>query len=288
MTSSMFLRRLRPAAGRAALALITALSVRFALATDMPVVVHGELKGSWTVPDGPWDGRAVLVLHGFADDMDGAGDLNKHLANVLASRGIASLRINFRGEGDRHRTVIESTFLTRIADTEIAYEFLIRQPGVKPEHLGCMGWSLGGATELEILGKHPTWFRSGVVWSTPTGDLEKFIMTMPGAEEAVRKGVSTYDAGWKKITTYRAFYESFRGINLNRSIAKYPGALLAVRGSEDFVPNGDADLMKHAPGSPREAVLIGGADHIFNVFEPQKGMAEHAVQVTADWLGRTL
>jgi len=280
--------RIRRVTNRAAIALICALSACLAHATDTPVVVKGELKGSWTVPDGPWDGRAVLVLHGFADDMDGAGDLNKHLAAVLASEGIASLRINFRGEGDRHRTVIESTFLTRIADTESAYEFLIRQPGVKPEHLGCMGWSLGGATELEILGRHPTWFRTGVVWSTPTGDLGKFIMTMPGADEAVRKGVSTYDAGWKKITTFRAFYESFQGVDLNRSVAKYPGALLAVRGSEDFVPNGDADLIKHAPGLPREAILIGGADHIFNLFEPQKGLAERAVQVTADWLGRTL
>jgi len=45
----------------------------------------------------------------------------------------------------------------------------------------------------------------------------------------------------------------------------------------DFLPNGDPDLMKYAPGSPREAVLIGGADHIFNVFEPEKGLAERAV-----------
>jgi hypothetical protein len=280
--------RIRRFGNLTAVALIAILSFCAAYASDRPVVVKGELKGSWKVPDGPWDGRAVILLHGFADDMDGAGDLSKHLTDVLATNGIASLRINFRGEGDRRRTVIESTFLTRLEDTENAYEFLIRQPGVKPDHLGCIGWSLGGATELEVLGRHSLWFRTGVVWSTPTGDLEKFIMSRPGAAEAVRNGVSTYDAGWKKITTYRAFYESFHGVDLNRSIAKYPGALLAVRGSMDFVPNGDPDLMKYAPGLPREAVLIGGADHIFNVFEPEKGLAERAVRVTADWLGRTL
>jgi uncharacterized protein len=257
-------------------------------ASDTPVVVKGELKGAWKLPDGTWDGRTVILLHGFADDMDGAGDLSKHLTDVLAKGGIASLRINFRGEGDRHRTVIESTFLTRIEDTESAYAFVVRQPGVKAAHVGCVGWSLGGATELEVLGRHPLWFRSGVLWSTPTGDLEKFMMSRPGAAEALSKGVSTYDAGWKKITTYRAFYESFRGIDLNRSIAKYPGALLAVRGSNDFVPNGDSDLMKYAPGLPREAVLIGAADHIFNVLGTDPSLAERAVQVSADWLSRTL
>jgi hypothetical protein len=277
------IQNLKVAAAAAAVALATA-----ALGSDVPVVIKGELKGAWMQPDGPWDGRTVVALHGFADDMDGAGDLSKHLLELLAKNGIASLRINFRGEGDRHRTVIESTFLTRIEDAESAYEFLTHQPGVKVDHLGCVGWSLGSATELEILGRHPTWFRTGVVWSSPTGDLHKLMMALPGADEAVRVGVSTYDAGWKKITTYRAFYESFEGIDLNRSVAKYPGALLAVRGSMDFVPNGDPDLMKAATGEPREAVLIGGADHIFNVFDPGKKYAARAMEVTSDWFARTL
>jgi len=277
------LHRLKIAALAAALAFSPAV-----MGSDTPVVVKGELKGAWMQPDGPWDGRTVLALHGLADDMNGAGDLSKRLLELLAKNGIASLRINFRGEGDRRRTVIESTFLTRIEDTESAYEFLTRRPGVQVNRLGCFGWSLGSATELEVLGRHPAWFRTGVVWSSPTGDLEKLMMSlMPGAE-AVRVGVSTYDAGWKKITTYRAFYESFKGIDLNRSVAKYPGALLAVRGTMDFVPNGDPDLIKAATGEPREAVLIGGADHVFNVFEPEKGYADRAMQVTTDWFIRTL
>lgn len=275
-------------AGPAAVAAMLFLATLAARGSDLPVTVRGELKGAWMQPDGAWDGRTVILLHGFADDMDGAGDLSKNLALLLAKNGVASLRINFRGEGDRHRTVIESTFLTRIEDTESAYAYAVGKPGVRAGHLGCIGWSLGSATEIEVLGRHPSWFRTGVVWSSPTGDLYTFMMSLPGAAEAVRAGVSTYDAGWKKITTYRAFYESFRGIDLNRSIAKYPGAFLALRGTNDFIPNGDPDLMRLATGQPREAVLIGGADHIFNVFEPEKGHAARALQITVDWLGRTL
>jgi pimeloyl-ACP methyl ester carboxylesterase len=257
-------------------------------AADAPVAIASELNGAWMTPDGPTDGRTVLMLHGFADDMNGAGDLTKHCAEELARHGIASLRINFRGEGDRKRTVIESTFATRIADTEAAYGWILRQRGVRADRVGVLGWSLGSATEIEVLGRHPAWFRTGAVWSSPAGDLEKLMLGMPGAQEALRDGVTTQDAGWKKITTYRAFYQSFHGIDLDRSLALYPGAFLSIDGSLDFLPDPSKELMKAAAGRPAEAVIIGGADHIFNVFDPATSHAARLIEITRDWFVRTL
>jgi len=46
--------------------------------------------------------------------------------------------------------------------------------------------------------------------------------------------------------------------------------------------------MQLARGRPSEAVIIGGADHIFHVFSPELGQAERAVAVTVAWLERTL
>ncbi|SDH07947.1 MULTISPECIES: S9 family peptidase [unclassified Duganella] len=267
---------------------ISALSM-LAQAGEQNVRIAPDVHGAWVTPDGAWDGRTVLFLHGFADDMNGAGDLSKRMSARLAQMGIASLRVNFRGEGDRQRSNIASTLDTRIADTEAAYAFLLKQPGAQPARSAVLGWSLGATTAIVTAARHPQWFRSMVLWSSPSGDQWKQMTSSPVAQQALRDGVATdVVPGWKSITTRREFYESFRGVDLDRSLATYPGAFLTIRGSADFLPQRDAQLVQIAPGKPAEAALIGGADHIFNVFAPDSSAAQRVIDLTADWLQRTL
>ncbi len=283
---------------------------------ETAVAIAPELKGAWMKPDKGWDGRTVLLLHGFASDMDDAGGLFKRLARELAGKGIASLRINFRGEGDAKRTNIESTFATRLEDTAAAHAWLVEQPGVNASRLGVLGFSLGASTAIETGAQYPDWFKTMAVWSSPSGDQFALLTEefKPAYEQAKKEGTGRVElTGWKTVTLRREFFESFRGVDLNQSLAKYPGAFLTVRGSDDYLRtppapppkltltgtavsvseppkpvDPDDSFLLIAPGDPKMKLLIKGADHIFHVFDGEKGQARQAVEATVDWFERTL
>jgi len=276
---------------------LKALMVAACLAVAMPAVekrvtIAPELKGAWVVPEGKWDGRTVLLCHGFASDMDDAGGLYKRLAGELAAQGIASLRINFRGEGDAKRTNIESTLTTRLEDAAAAHAYLLQDKQVDAKRLGVLGWSLGATTAIETGARHPDWFRTMALWSSPGGD--QFAIFSGGEfheamAQAERTGTgSVAYPGWKTVTLHKEFFASFRGIDLDKSLAKYPGAFLSVRGAEDYLGPHEAEFLKIAPGRPAEAVIIGGADHIFHVFDGEQGQSARVIEVTVAWFGRTL
>jgi len=280
-----FTRRIR----RAGAVLLAGLAAGGSGAAETPVEVAPGVEGAWVTVAAPWDGRAVLLFHGMASDRDDAGDLLKQLAHRLAARGIASLRINFRGEGDKARTRLESTFTTRLEDAAAARAWVGRQAGVDAARIGALGFSLGAPTAVVTAARDATAFRSIAVWSSPSGDLFAGWETNPVAQRALREGEATEDIpGWKRLTTKRAFYESFRGHDFDRALAQYRGAFLTVRGSEDFLPARDGELVKLAPGRPAEAALLGGADHIFHAFQPERGHVERVLALTVAWFERTL
>lgn len=272
--------------------LLSWLAVTAALAAEARVELGGELNARWLVPEAGWDGRAVLILHGFASDSEGPMASQKRLAEALAARGIASLRVNFRGEGDAARTEILSTYGGRIEDVETARAWLVAQPGVAAGRTGVCGWSLGGSSAIGAGARHPDWFKSMALWSSVSGDLGAMMsggMLAEVAAQAERDGVGSREiAGWKTVTLRREFFASYRGVDIDAELAKYPGAFLSVRGSEDYLPAAEGAWMKIVKGRPAEAVIIGGADHIFNVFEPGALYLDRAVEVTAGWFERTL
>ena len=232
----------------------------------------------------------ILMLHGFGSQKDEVGNMYARLATALAERGVGSLRIDFRGFGKSDGDTGSATIGGQVEDAELAYNYLKGLDWVDPERIGVIGFSLGGGVAMIAAGTHPDWFDSLATWSS-VGDMAKDMVGSVGEEAfatAAEKGVVGLDLGWRTIVLKQAFFDSLGQYDLRALISQYPGAYLAVAGDLDFSAAYAQDLVDASPADPKEAWIIAGGDHIYQVLTEDQSMADSVIARTADWFAETL
>jgi uncharacterized protein len=232
----------------------------------------------------------VLMLHGFGSQKDEVGNMYARLATALAERGVGSLRIDFRGFGKSDGDTGSTTIGGQVEDAEAAYNYLAGLDWVDPERIGAIGFSLGGGVAMIAAGTHPDRFDSLVTWSS-VGDMPSDMVGSVGAEAfatAAEKGVVGLDLGWRTIVLKQEFFDSLGQYDLPALIAQYPGAFLAVAGDQDFSVAYAPGLVEAAPAERKEAWIIPGGDHIYQVLTEDQTMADSVITRTADWFAETL
>lgn len=252
-------------------------------AEEIEVTVTAGVPGRLVLPDDGPPRAAVLLLHGWCSHMDEVGNLYRDLALGLAERGIASLRFDFSGEGPNADYVVTSTHGQRIAEAEAARALLRERVPDVP--MGVNGFSLGGFVAMTLLGRHPDWFDSAVLWSAAarmdfsTGD----PALVAAAREALREGHAVYRT-WTDITLTREFVASYVGMDASADLGAYPGSLLAIRGTADHLPALDAQWIARTPREDDVVMLLGGADHVFGVLEdPPPPHGDRVLEHTVAW-----
>lgn len=258
-----------------------------AAAEEKSLTLATGTQAIYSLPKKPH--AAVLLIHGWADHMDGVGNLNKRLAASLAEQGIASLRVNMRGESEREKTNyrLTSTFASRIEDSEAGLAFLQKTNPQLP--LGIVGFSLGGSTALAVTGRNASSINSLVLWSTALHP--DAVISNPLYADAYREALTNGEAvipAWVDLTITREHIVGMLGYDVLSGLKEYRGALLSIRGSEDYLPRHEDTIMAAASGIREEFRIIGGADHIFQTLDPNSVYDEIAIDATTDWLVDTL
>tara|TARA_R110000744_G_scaffold46512_2_gene102776 strand:+ start:3385 stop:4158 length:774 start_codon:yes stop_codon:yes gene_type:complete len=232
---------------------------------------------------------SVLLIHGWAGNMNEVGDMYKRLAAQLAKQHIASLRINIRGESEREKSGyrLTSTFSSRVTDAETGLAFLRQQYSATPT--GVVGFSLGGATTIRLMGLRPTDINSVVLWSS-AGDpalVGQSILSPAQMREVLDKGEVKVPT-WETLTVTKVHVLGMMGHDIYQNINAYNGPLLSIRGSEDYVEPIEKILLPLTSSTLAEARVIQGADHIFDSFNPESQYDERVIKQTLDWLVDTL
>ena len=236
----------------------------------------------------------VVMVHGWSGVLDEVGDLYARQASQLADRGISSIRMQIQGEGDAlgQGRPMDSTFASRVADSLAGYRW-VRQH--QPEAvIGLLGFSYGGPTVMRLTTLPEVNAVSMVLWSSAVNPLDilRGDARASGIKAALKKGVGTWNA-WMPIEVTRRHVLGMLGEPILSEFGVYTGALLTLRGSEDYLPQADQAILDASGASIGTSVVIQGADHIFNVVAPDQKLADqhYAIRVldaTTDWFAETL
>lgn len=106
-----------------------------------------RLVGMVHLPDAPRPTSgfpSVVMLHGLGGDRSEYGRLFTLASRFFAAGGLASLRFDFRGNGDSDGDHAEVTITREVEDTFAAADYLRGLPEIDPERVSLLGYSLGG------------------------------------------------------------------------------------------------------------------------------------------------
>lgn len=264
-----------------ALGLLSSVSLGAETVVDLP----NGIRGTLAVPDSGASGAAVVMLHGFGSSRDEVGGLFAMQAADLAAKGIASLRIDFRGYGESEGELADTTLEGLIADAATARTFLAGVEGVDGARIGVIGYSFGAAVAM----LESDDFKTVVVWGQ-MGDLQTEFHEFLGQEfydRAAADGVASVDLGWRTISLKQSFFESLARHDLADRFAGYAGPFLTIAGAADPAVNYFDQYLSLAAGRT-DAVVIPGADHMLGVFSDQPEIGQQVIDKTTAWLGHTL
>jgi dienelactone hydrolase len=253
-------------------------------------IPHGdhEIPAVLTLPEGAGKFPAVVMLHGYGSNKDEAGNGYKLIAAELAKKGIASLRIDFMGNGDSKADFVDFDPDKGASDADAAAAYLVSRKTINPGKIGIMGWSMGGGIAALSAGRNGI-FKSLVTWAGAP-DLTG-VFDDEGYEEAKKNGFVTATFDWRPpLNLGLAAYEGARNIRILEELSKSTAPVLAINGSEDTVvpPETAGAIAAASKNKESKAVIIDGADHTFNIFSGDLRAFNELSDVTIGWFLSTL
>lgn len=251
-----------------------------------------EIPATVCMPAGEGKFPAVVMLHGTASNRDEAGNGYKMAAPVLAEKyGVATIRIDFMGNGDSTADYMGYTFESAVSDAVAAANYMMAQENVDAEHIGVMGWSQGGTDALLAAARHPELFKSVVTWAGAP-DLSD-MLTDELYEEAKKNGFFVMTFDWRdSLNVSLQWCDDVTNTDvLAEFAAGYTGPVLAIHGKDDTTvdPEWSNKIVAASTNEASKTYFIDGMDHTFNVFsEEDFHSLYNAVDATGAFFQETL
>ena len=230
----------------------------------------------------------VVMLHGTGSNRDEAGMGYALAAPRMAADGIATLRIDFMGNGDSTASYRDYNYTSAVIDAKADADYLAGLETVDGGNLGVMGWSQGGTDALLAAEAHPGTFQAVVTWS---GALELngaslFAGTSfeDAYAQAKKEGFYTMTFDWREpLELGERWFQEVAETNILKVTADIKAPILAINGKDDttVTPDNAEKIVKAAANADSQLLLVDNCDHTYNVFSGDFTALYQTVDATA-------
>ena len=187
------------------------------------------LRGYLTLPE-EFNGDLVLMYHGFTGNKTEHAGHFRNLSRLLAAEKIASLRMDFSGNGESDGEFSDFTFDTLIAEANLMLDYAKTISNVKRVML--LGFSMGGAVAAIVAAKRYQEIDKMVLWSPAGNILEKI-------KKAFESGIKL-ENGNVMMGTFelsKAMVESVNRYDVYQGIENFKKPVLIIHGRKDLAVN---------------------------------------------------
>jgi len=180
------------------------------------------------------------------------------LAQRFANHGFNVLVFDYRGYGTSDGVAAEESDL--YADGDAAVDFVVKQKGIRPEHIVLYGHSLGTAIVADVASRRSV----GAV--------------------VLESGFSSASSVATSALPWLPGFLHFLGKNRFESARKLQSIkapILIAHGDPDrTIPTGEAQLLYAAANEPKKLLIIPGAGHVVfgSAGEPYLGQVEQFIR----------
>lgn len=241
-------------------------------------------------------GPLVMFIHGFKADRTEGGRFTT-VAKALAEQGVSSICFSFAGCGDSKEDFIEYCPTSCLDDMERAYSYMIEHCEIDREHLGMVGYSMGGRLTSLFSLRHPE-FKTLGFWAAAnfSGNMDHFHPGMTDAEAlemAKRDGFVPYFNDFDGQTLHMSyqFYKDMMVLNPVYALRHFEGAALVCQGDADdtVLPEIAYQTMEHlGQASKKELHIVHGANHGFGLWDDHMEQSKELTDTTIRFFSENL
>jgi hypothetical protein len=239
---------------------------------DKKIQLSNGIIGNFTHNPREENNSTVLMIHGFASNKNEVGDMYKIMAHELASTGISSLRIDFRGWGESAGIESDITLHGMLSDASIALDYLIYSNLTKKSKIGVVGFSIGASIAAKLIKSMYYSIKSVVLLSSVGNVFEDQSLSL---KENFTKNISSihendlfdYDLPHAKGNLKSSYIRSLKQFNVYEDIKSINIPTLLIAGSNDRSAERSRIIFENSPSENKNILIIPDSDHIFHALD---------------------